>query len=261
MRIADQTRLGWAVLVPDPPKGRPVEAPSLETCQEALEYEFQDPELLFLALTHSSVAPTRVESNERLEFLGDAVLGLIVCHELFEHIDEMPEGEMTKIKSTVVSRQTCADIVKEAGFDELMILGKGMHNAAGPPQSVLGAVFEAIVGAVYLDGGLDAARPFVLRHVSPFIEKALASDHRRNYKSMLQQHAQRNWGVTPEYGVLDEKGPDHSKCFEVGVSIQGRVFPSAWGPNKKEAEQQAARRALEKLGLLDEEPDEPAEAL
>jgi ribonuclease-3 len=227
-----------------------VEQSALEKCQELIEYHFTNPALLELALTHSSVAPTRVLSNERLEFLGDAVLGLVVCHQLYIDCQKAMEGEMTKIKSAVVSRQTCATIADEIGLSDLMSMGKGMARPSGLPQSISAAVFESIIGAVYLDGGLEAARTFILRHMRQHIEEALGNEHQRNYKSLLQQYAQRHMGATPVYQLLDEKGPDHSKCFEIGVSVRGRVFPSGWGKNKKEAEQEAAHRALTELGVL-----------
>lgn len=237
---------------------------ALDVCQKIIGYNFSRPELLSLALTHASVAPTRAASNERLEFLGDAVLGLVVCHELYEHASEMMEGDMTKLKSLVVSRQVCCDIAEELGIHELMVLGKGMTSHSGLPSSVSAAVFESIIGAIYVDGGLEPARRFILKHVSPHIEEAMSSGHQRNFKSMLQQIAQRRWGCPPIYQLLDEKGPDHSKCFEVAVRIDGVHFPSAWGMNKKEAEQEAARQALVKLGALDENdvapPVEEAEA-
>ncbi|MFP4105677.1 MAG: ribonuclease III [Phycisphaerae bacterium] len=229
---------------------------TLQKCQELLNHDFDDPGLLKLALTHSSVAPTRLESNERLEFLGDAVLGLVVCHQLHELDENLTEGDMTKIKSSVVSRQTCAAIAEEAGISNLMRLGKGLATPDGLPTSVSAAVFESIIGAIYLDGGLEPARKFILRHVQPHIEEALAEKNTSNYKSLLQQHAQRKWGKTPSYTVLDEKGPDHSKCFEVAVSIDGRHFPSAWGMNKKDAEQQAALLALQTLQVLDVDAEE-----
>jgi len=231
-----------------------VDFSAIDSCQEAIGYSFESPELLALALTHSSVAATRVESNERLEFLGDAVLGLIVCQELYERFGDLLEGQLTKIKSSVVSRRTCAEVAERSGIAGLLFLGKGMPAADALPQSVTAAVFEAIIGAIYLDGGLDATRRFVLENLRPFIDGALATEHQWNYKSLLQQHAQRRWGVTPEYQLLDEKGPDHSKCFEVAVSIGGRHFSSAWGMSKKEAEQEAARRALRELGLMEGEP-------
>jgi len=167
---------------------------------------------------------------------------------------------MTKIKSSVVSRQTCAAVAEELGICDLLHLGKGVARRDGLPQSVAAAVFESLIGAIYLDGGLDAARPFILRCVAAHIDEALATEHQQNYKSILQQHAQRRWSRTPEYHLLDEKGPDHSKAFEISVTLEGRMFPSAWGTTKKEAEQRAALRALEDLGLLaDPAPDEAPE--
>jgi len=229
---------------------------ALKRCQELIGYSFKEPGLLSLALTHASLALSRVDSNERLEFLGDAVLGLAVCQDLYERFGDLLEGEMTKIKSSVVSRRTCAVIAEELGISELLFLGKGMPGPGHLPPSVAAAVFEAIIGAVYLDGGMEPARRFVLENVGPFIDEAFATEHQRNFKSLLQQHSQRKWGTTPDYQILDEKGPDHSKCFEVAVSIGGRHFSSAWGMSKKDAEQEAARRALQELGLMDEDEDE-----
>jgi ribonuclease-3 len=238
-----------------------VDLSAIERCQKLIGYSFQSPELLALALTHASVATTRVESNERMEFLGDAVLGVVVCQELYERYEDLLEGQMTKIKSAVVSRRTCAVIAEEKGIAELLFLGKGMPRPDRLPQSVAAAVFEAIIGAVYLDGGLEAARRFIIDAVGPFIDEAFETEHQRNYKSLLQQHSQRRWGTTPDYQLLDEKGPDHSKCFEVAVSIGGRHFSSAWGMSKKDAEQEAARRALRELGLMEAEaPVEDATA-
>jgi ribonuclease-3 len=232
-----------------------VDDSSAERCQEITSYGFQDPSLLVQALTHASVAATRLESNERLEFLGDAVLGLVVCQELYERYEDLLEGQMTKIKSEVVSRRTCAEIAEQMGIAELLFLGKGMPAPARLPLSVTAAVFEALIGAIYLDGGLAPARKFILTHMGPYIDEAFDSEHQRNYKSLLQQHAQRRWNATPDYQLLDEKGPDHSKCFEVVVSINGRHFTSAWGMSKKEAEQEAARRALTELGLMPDEEE------
>ncbi len=226
---------------------------NLSACQEVIGYQFKNPDLLSLALTHSSLAATRFDSNERLEFLGDAVLGLVVCHDLFDRYESLLEGEMTKIKSSVVSRQTCAEIAERIGLSGQVLLGKGIPSNRKLPQSVAAAVFESIIGAIYVDGGLDAARRFILTHAEEEIEAAFEDAHRRNFKSVLQQHAQRKWGTTPEYMLLDEKGPDHSKAFEIAVVIRGRSFPSAWGNSKKLAEQEAARRALSDLDLLDDD--------
>jgi len=225
----------------------------LEQCRQIINYEFKDPALLELALTHASVASNRLLSNERLEFLGDAILGFVVCHELYDSHEELLEGEMTQIKSSVVSRRTCALVAQETGICNLLLLGKGMGGARALPESVSAAVFESIIGAIYLDGGMKAARKFTLDHLGDHIAEAEANEHQRNYKSLLQQHSQRRWSATPEYRLLDEKGPDHSKCFEVAVAVNGKHFSSAWGRNKKLAEQAAARLALKEMGLLDED--------
>ena len=227
-----------------------METVALETCEKLIGYQFKDPELLVKALTHASVATTRVESNERMEFLGDAVLGMVVCHWLYENQADLLEGEMTKIKSLVVSRMVCAVIAEDVGIVDLLSLGKGMARSSGLPRSVAAAVFEAIIGAIYLDGGLEPAQRFVVKNVQPMIDEALDNEHKRNFKSLLQQLAQRRWNTTPEYHLLDEKGPDHSKCFEIAIVIAGRHFPSAWGASKKEAEQEAAFRALTDLGAF-----------
>ena len=239
--------------------GNDVEQDTLDKCQELIGYRFRDESLLAQALTHASAAATRQQSNERMEFLGDAVLALCVCQDLYERHGELGEGEMTQIKSAVVSRHVCAVIAEGLGLCELLHLGKGIAGHEDLPQSIAAAVFEAIIGAIHLDGGPEPACEFILRGVRPFIDEGLAGEHQRNYKSILQQHAQRRWSATPEYHVLDEKGPDHSKCFEVAAKIRKRDFPSAWGRTKKEAEQQAAMLALGRLGLLadDGTPEEP----
>ena len=226
---------------------------------EHQDHKFSNIEILARALTHSSVAHNRQDSNERMEFLGDAVLALVVCRELYDHADELTEGEMTKIKSAVVSRSTCAVLAEEIGLCDQLVLGKGMSRRGQLPLSVAAAVFESIIGAIYLDGGLEPASDFILRYICPHIDEALANEHQENFKSMLQQHAQRRLGLTPDYQLLDEKGPDHSKCFEVAVSIEGKHFPSAWGMTKKQAEQGAAKLALAELGLLLNDQDDDIE--
>lgn len=224
----------------------------LDRCQAMLGHQFKDIPLLERSLTHSSVAVTRTESNERLEFLGDAVLGLVVCQELYEIEENLSEGEMTKIKSLVVSRQICSELADELGMCELLSLGRGISLGGAVPTSVSAAVFESLIGAMYMDAGLEVARQFIIKHLRKHIDAALATEHQQNYKSMLQQYAQRTWNATPDYILLDEKGPAHSRCFEVGILIGGRHFNSAWGNNKKEAEQEAARIALTELGLIED---------
>jgi len=227
----------------------------VEQAERIIGYRFSNAGLLGEALTHASVAEDHLASNERLEFLGDAILGFVVCEYLYQHYPKHREGELTKIKSTVVSRRTCAIVSEAIGLVDLLSLGKGMSSRADLPSSVAAAVYESIVGAIYLDGGIDPTRAFILRDMEQRIIAAEESQHHHNYKSMLQQHAQKEGIDLPTYRVIDEKGPDHSKCFEICVMIEGRQFASAWGPNKKDAEQHAARNALADLGLLDAETD------
>lgn len=218
--------------------------------EAAIGYKFRDARLLETALMHASHADNRVQSNERLEFYGDAVLGMLVCEALYEAYPEYLEGELTKIKSAVVSRRICAKVAKHRGLDQCILLGKGMNDTGKLPSSLVAAVYEAIIGAIYFDGGLDAARRFVLEDMMPQIRAAAESENQQNYKSHLQQHAQKYLDSTPVYELLDEKGPDHSKCFEICVVLGGKRFPSAWGPNKKEAEQKAALNALHELEVV-----------
>jgi ribonuclease-3 len=224
------------------------DADVLEECQTTLGYHFRRPELLRAALTHASGANTRLASNERLEFLGDAVLGLVVCEQLYLRFPEYQEGDLTKIKSVVVSRRTCARIARQLNLGDFLFLGKGMHpHMAAVPANMQADVYESLVGAIYLDGGLDEAKKFILRDLTAEIELVAEGAHGGNFKSVLQQVAQREFGATPQYVVLDEKGPDHSKCFKIGAQIGRHTYAGAWGRNKKEAEQKAAMNALAQI--------------
>ncbi|MFT3787212.1 MAG: ribonuclease III [Tepidisphaeraceae bacterium] len=229
-----------------------------QQAEKVLGHTFQSEALLKEALTHASIADNRLHSNERMEFLGDAVLDLIVCEDLYRRFPTYAEGDLTKVKSAVVSRKTCADVAREIGLDKLLIIGKGISNKNAMPPSLAAAVYESIVAAIYLDGGFETVRGFVLRTMAPKIESISASIHQHNYKAALQQHAQSLLGATPIYELLDEKGPDHSKCFEVCVTIAGRRYESAWGTNKKIAEQKAALNALVELKVLKAEEAEQA---
>ena len=229
------------------------QADSLEAVQSILGYRFTTPGLLASSLTHASIAESRLQSNERLEFLGDAILGLIICEELYHRFPEALEGELTRIKSVVVSRETCGHVAERLNLVPHLRVGKGIIEATVMPASLAACAYEAIVGALYLDGGLQVARRFILDHMTEEIDRVIAGEHRLNYKSILQQHAQRDLGATPAYEILDEKGPDHAKAFEIAVVIRGRRYPSAWGPSKKAAEQQAALEALRVLGQLEAE--------
>jgi ribonuclease-3 len=219
----------------------------LEECEAVLNYTFRDRSLLERALTHASIARTRLDSNERLEFLGDAILGAIVCELLYRSYPEATEGELTRIKSVVVSRVTCAELTRELGLERFLRLGRGVDSHGRIPGSILAAAFEAVVGAMYVDGGYEPVREFVLRLIHPQVQQAAESETGVNFKSLLQQLTQRTLGATPAYRVLDEQGPDHLKCFQVAAQIGNRCFTPAWGPSKKEAEQRAAGNALAEL--------------
>ena len=223
----------------------------VRTAEQLLGYEFEDPAILKRALTHASLVDSRLDSNERMEFLGDAILGMIVCDYLYAEYEDLQEGEMTKIKSSVVSRHSCAVVAEDMGMGDLLRLGKGMTNNSSLPRSVVSAVYESIIGAVYLDGGLEVAREFILKRMKRRIERAAQSGHQQNFKSVLQQGVQRQFDLAPQYVILDEKGPDHAKCFEICVEVGARRFGSCWGASKKQAEQQAALQALVELGFAE----------
>jgi ribonuclease III len=212
-----------------------------------LPHDFRDGALLELALTHASAHGEL--DNERLEFLGDAALDLIVAEELFRAHGDLSEGPLTELKASVVSRRTLAQAAVRLDLGARAVVGPGMRGRA-LPISVLANLYEAVLGAVYLDGGYAAARVFALATLS----EALARVHRRvpaaNPKQALQQLAQARWGEVPAYEVLDERGSAHARAFLVAAGLQGRRFPSAWGRTLKEAERWAAHEAL--LVLADE---------
>jgi ribonuclease-3 len=219
----------------------------LVECQRRLEYEFREPSLLVAALTHASGAQHRLASNERLEFLGDAILGFIVCETLYRIFPDSLEGDLTRIKSVVVSRETCSRISDQLQLIDFLIVGKGLSVNKPVPTSVLSDLFESLVAAIYLDGGLEPVRILVARFIEPEIVKVASGEQGLNHKSLLQQLAQRDFGVTPTYEVIEETGPDHSKSFHVSAQIGGRSYSPAWGRNKKEAEQRAALNALAEI--------------
>ncbi len=227
------------------PRGdRPVD---LVACQERIGHTFRDESILLAALTHASGAAHRLASNERLEFLGDAILGFIVCDTLYQMFPHSLEGDLTRVKSVVVSRETCGRISEQLGLTEFLIVGKGLAVNSAVPVSVLSDLFESIVAAIYLDGGIEPARRFVSRWMEPEIEQVSSGAQGANHKSLLQQLSQRDFSVTPTYEVMEESGPDHSKSFHVSAFIGEQRYTPAWGRNKKEAEQRAASNALVEL--------------
>ncbi len=223
---------------------------SLQRVEQIIGYKFSNRSFLSKAFTHSSLVDNRLLSNERLEFLGDAILSVVICQSLFERFAGYLEGDLTKVKSTLVSRRTCGKIARGLGLHKFVQVGKGMANSQALSSSVAASLLEAVIAAVYIDGGFEAASSFILRIFASLLERADAKESQGNFKSLLQQYAQRELNSTPVYKLLDEKGPDHDKCFESEVIIGDRHFASAWGTNKKEAEQKAAFNALAELGIL-----------
>lgn len=224
----------------------------LRQIEQVVGYKFSNGNLLAKALTHSSAVDNRLLSNERLEFLGDSVLSVIICQTLYERFPAYLEGDLTKVKSMLVSRRNCARIAKQLGLQKYLKVGKGMASSRALSGSLAAGLLEAIIAIIYIDGGLEAARGFVLKTFASLIDRADANQSQGNFKSLLQQYAQQQFNTTPVYELLDEKGPDHDKCFETEVVIGERHFPSAWGTNKKEAEQKAAFNALVELGVLED---------
>jgi len=217
----------------------------LRELEEALGYRFRDRSLLGNALTHSSAAPE--ESNKRLEFLGDAVMGTVVAEMLFERFPEAQEGELTKLKSSVVNRLYQAKIGERLGLAAIANLGGGLAEEGRTSRTILSNLMEAVVGAMYLDGGLGPVRGFANRHLLGKMDEAFERFSTGDGKSRLQEYAQQHLGETPSYEIVEEQGPDHRKRFQAVTIIAGDRYESAWGGSKKSAEQRAAELTLKRL--------------
>lgn len=233
-----------------------MENESIQDLEVLLGHSFRDKNYLLNALSHSSIKTEDRPSNERLEFLGDSVLGLIISDALYRRYPGDDEGTLTRIKSQAVSRSTLQRIATAMGLDRHILVGKGVAKRE-IPASLLGNLFEAIVGAIYLDAGLAAARKFILRHLDVIIREIVDDRAERNYKSMLQHHCQREMNTVPGYRLLREAGPSHHRTFDVAVVLNGREFGRARGDSKKEAEQGSARAALLHFRAVDETPNTP----
>ncbi|QDV10250.1 Ribonuclease 3 [Rosistilla oblonga] len=219
----------------------------LDLCESIIGHSFSDRELLLEALTHASGASHRLKSNERMEFLGDAILGAVVCDWLYHERTDLNEGELTKIKSNVVSRQTCSKVAKRLGLDRCLLVGKGVRKNRSFPKSLTSDVFESIVAAIYLDGGFDKVRELLHQWLAQEVAEGINSRGDENHKSNLQQVVQRDFSTTPCYRLLDSVGPDHSKKFQIAVLVDGQLRTPAWGRSKKDAEQRAAANALAEI--------------
>ena len=230
---------------------RTLEESKVNKIEENIKYNFKNKKLIETALTHSSFAnesKNREKSNERLEFLGDSVLSIVVSDYIFSHCPEMPEGKLSKLRASLVCEKTLCKFSKDLDVGDFLKLSHGeLHSKGNERPSILADAFEAIIAAIYLDGGLLEARKFILRHIIPEFENQNLIEF-KDYKTILQEIVQKNKGETISYVLNREYGPDHDKHFEVAVKLNSNVVGKGGGKSKKEAEQQAAREALELMG-------------
>lgn len=229
----------------------------IPTIEAKLGYTFNDRSLLTLAFVHRSfINENRMitHHNERLEFLGDAVLGMLISDYLYRYLPSTPEGQLSYLRSRLVEASSCVSYVQSLDIASYILLGKGerMNDGRGR-ESILADLFEAIIGAIYLDGGLEAARNFLFRNFTPQIETILKTPL-RNWKALLQDYCQKKYQQTPVYHVLHASGPDHSKVFEISVLVNQQELGRGTGASKKEAQQAAAADALSRCDLSDISP-------
>jgi len=226
---------------------------NLEQFEERAGIKFKDERLLKQAFTHRSYINENRGSallhNERMEFLGDAVLELVITDYLYERMKDASEGEMTALRSALANAETCARVATELGVNNYLLLSKGEAKDTGRARLyILANTLEAIIGALYLDQGYDAAKEFILKHVAPLIEEIQKSGAWIDAKSLFQEMAQEHIGFTPVYKTIDESGPDHDKHFRVEVWVGKEVYGTGEGKSKQDAEQAAAEQALENKG-------------
>ncbi len=225
----------------------------MKNFEDVIDYHFKNEKLLYEALSHSSFANENKKtrnSNERLEFLGDSVLSIVVSDYLFEHYKHLPEGELTKIRASLVCEKSLHEFAKEINLGEYIMLGKGEEHTGGRERpSILADAFEAVIAAVYLDGGLESARKHILRFIPKDLSKH-GSVCFNDYKTILQEIVQKNPEEKVDYYLVNETGPDHDKAFTVQVKLNTNVIGEGNGKSKKQAEQMAAKEALELMGYV-----------
>lgn len=223
----------------------------MKSIEKNLGYEFKNIKLLENALTHSSYANevrNGHTSNERLEFLGDSVLSIIVSDYIFKEFKKIPEGELTKIRASLVCEKSLCTFSRELQIGNYLKLGKGEENNGGRERvSILADAFEAVLAAIYLDGGIEPAKNLVMRFIVPELNHT-AEDGFKDYKTVLQEIIQQNPEENVSYILTNESGPDHDKVFEVEVHLNSNVIGKGVGKSKKQAEQMAAKQALELMG-------------
>ncbi|MFQ5728999.1 MAG: ribonuclease III [Waddliaceae bacterium] len=223
--------------------------------ESKIGYVFKDRSNLTLPFVHRSFVNENRDvktHNERLEFLGDSILGLLIAEYLYRYLPSTPEGELSHLRSRLVEASSCMAYVQKLGVDQYMLLGKGeKRNDGRGRDSIRADLFEAIIGAIYLDGGIEAARRFIFQNFSKEIESILKTPL-QNWKAELQDYCQKKYHQTPFYKVVSESGPDHSKTFSITVIINNQERGYGAGLSKKEAQQAAAQDALSKLQLKEE---------
>ena len=225
---------------------------ALRSLTKKLGLDFDNLELLDASLTHSSYVNEREQraccDNEALEFLGDAVLGMVVSHHLYSEFPSHPPGHYSALKAALVNKSALAQCAREISLGKYVRLGRGEELSNGRDRdSVLANALEAVIGAAFLDGGLDAAHGFVLRLITPCLEELNRQEVHRDSKSRLQNITQERFKTLPEYRVVREMGPDHKRSFEIELGINGKVYGKGTGPSQKAAEQSAAKEAWRKL--------------
>lgn len=223
--------------------------------EERIGYRFKNPDYLVSSLRHRSILSKenlgRHESNERLEFLGDAVLDFVIAEYFYHLFPGMVEGQLTKLRSVIVSGTSLVGAAKRIGLGDFLIISDNEDKAGGRNRSsILEDAFEALIGAMYLDGGVKPARTFIETHLLDNWREIVTKDEYVNYKSLVLEHAQANSWDSPEYRLVDETGPDHSKRFVVEIFLNGVSYGTGEGTSKKTAEQKAASVAASRLGLL-----------
>jgi ribonuclease-3 len=251
----------------DNPVGlNPERKKELQLFEKHARIRFRKLEFLNQAFTHRSFAHEageNGENNERLEFLGDSVLGLVVAEYVYATLPDQPEGELARIKSFVVSEASLSEIARGLRVDNFILIGKGEEYSGGrSKKTILADCLEAIIGAYYLDSGFPAAARFVHTMLIPEINKVLENRHAKDYKTLLQEWVQQRMKTYPKYRVVQKTGPDHDKTFWIEVHVGERSFGAGKGKNKKEAEQDAARLAWESMtgGDKTPRPEKPAPA-
>ena len=225
----------------------------IKKLERQIKYTFANKNIVLDAMTHRSYANEfKVTSNERLEFLGDSIIAYVVTHELYFNKEVETEGDMTKMRAYIVCEDSLYDVAKSLGFEEYIRVGRAQENTAGIPKAILADMYEAVIAAVYFDSNLKQVKKLILRTLKPKIEYALTSKHLEDYKTVFQEKAQSIGVKEIKYEIISEEGPDHDKTFVAEVYCDGEAVAKGEGKSKKEAQTEAAKKALHKHNMLKE---------